>query len=153
MAKVTIDFPEKSIFSTEIDVMITDLTGAMHVGNHVLVSYLTETQMRFLVALGFPELLVDGKLTMNTDLVVNYCAEVHYGDKLVVDVALGDIEEKGYDILFHITKNESTKNESTKKDSGKTVLRAKMGMVFIDLEIHRVCHVPPAFLIACSAAQ
>ncbi len=143
MSRVTIDFPEKSIFSTEIDVMITDLTGAMHVGNHVLVSYLTEAQMRFLVALGFPELLVDGKLTMNTDLVVNYCAEVHYGDKLVVNVALGDIEDKGYDILFHITKN----------DGAKTVLRAKMGMVFIDLDIHRVCHVPQAFLIACSAAQ
>jgi acyl-CoA thioesterase FadM len=63
--------------------VVKDFTGCMHVGNHVLISHLSEAQARLLAAIGFPELNVDEKVCISTNLSADFLSEVHYGDTLI----------------------------------------------------------------------
>ena len=142
MPKITINFPEQSLFSTEISVMVSDLGAGQHVSNHMLLAYLTEAQMRFLSSMGYPDATIDGKITINSDTAVNYISEARYGDTLVIDIAIDNMEAKHFDFLFKVTK----------KNSAKQVLLGSMGMIFLDLKSHQVAELPKDFISACAKA-
>ncbi|MBK8289158.1 MAG: thioesterase family protein [Cellvibrionales bacterium] len=129
-----ISLPEKMAFSTNIHIYINDLVGGLHVGNHTLVSYLNEAQMRFLTALGFPTLIVDNAITFNNEIAVQYQREARYGDVLTVQAHIDPLEDRQYRIAYRI-----------QNQHGKTVLTAQMGMVFVDQATGRRCDVPGAF--------
>lgn len=129
-----ITLPERMAFSTTLAVYINDLAGGLHVGNHTLVGYLNEVQMRFITALGFPTLLVDNAITYNNEIAVQYRREVRYGDTLAVQAHIDPLEDHQYRILFHM-----------QNQHGKTVLVAQAGMVFVDQGTGRRCAVPAAF--------
>jgi acyl-CoA thioester hydrolase len=134
-----ISLPEKMAFSTNIHIYINDLVGGLHVGNHTLVSYLNEAQMRFLTALGFPTLIVDNAITFNNEIAVQYQREARYGDVLTVRAHIDPLEDRQYRIAYRI-----------QNQHGKTVLTAQMGMVFVDQATGRRCDVPGAFRDAWS---
>ena len=129
-----ISLPEKMAFSTNIHIYINDLVGGLHVGNHTLVSYLNEAQMRFLTALGFPTLIVDNAITFNNEIAVQYQREARYGDVVTVQAHIDPLEDRQYRIAYRI-----------QNQHGKTVLTAQMGMVFVDQATGRRCDVPGAF--------
>lgn len=133
---LTADFslPQRMAFSTTLAVYINDLAGGLHVGNHTLIGYLNEVQMRFITALGFPSLLVDNAITYNNEIAVQYRREVRYGDTLTVHAHIDPLEAAYYRILFHM-----------QNQDGKTVLLAQAGMVFVDQATGRRCDVPAAF--------
>lgn len=129
-----ISLPEKMAFSTNINIYINDLVGGLHVGNHTLISYLNEAQMRFLTTLGFPTLIVDNAITFNNEIAVQYQREARYGDVLTVQAHIDPLEDRQYRIAYRI-----------QNQYGKTVLTAQMGMVFVDQATGRRCDVPVAF--------
>ena len=129
-----ISLPEKMAFSTNIHIYINDLVGGLHVGNHTLVSYLNEAQMRFLTALGFPTLIVDNAITFNNEIAVQYQREARYGDVVTAQAHIDPLEDRQYRIAYRI-----------QNQHGKTVLTAQMGMVFVDQATGRRCDVPGAF--------
>lgn len=129
--------PEKMAFSTTLAIYINDLVGGLHVGNHTLVSYLNEVQMRFITALGFPTLIVDNSITFNNEIAVQYQREARYGDVLTVQAHIDPLEDRQYRIVYHI-----------QNQHGKTVLKAQMGMVFVDQSTGRRCDVPASFRTA-----
>ena len=122
--------------------MVKDFTGCMHVGNHVLISYLSEAQVRLLTAIGFPELSVDGKVCISTNLSAEFLSEVHHGDKLVIDTALGEVGQKSYELIFRVTSHQTS----------QTTMKASMGMCFVDLESHRVVDLPGRFIAALKSS-
>lgn len=126
--------PDRMAFTTSLTIYINDLVGGLHVGNHTLISYLNETQMRFLTALGFPTLIVDGAITFNNEIAVQYQREARYGDVLTVQAHIDPLEDRQYRILYHM-----------QNQHGKTVLKAQMGMVFVDQSTGRRCDVPQTF--------
>ena len=125
---------ENMAFKTELQVYINDLVGGLHVGNHTLISYLNEVQMRFITALGFPTLIVENSITFNNELVVQYHREVRYGDVLQVYAHIDPLEQRQYRIVYLM-----------QNQHGKTVLKAQMGMVFVDQATGKRCDVPEAF--------
>ncbi|HQQ75555.1 MAG TPA: thioesterase family protein [Pseudomonadales bacterium] len=129
--------PDKMAFSSCINIYINDLVGGLHVGNHTLISYLNEAQMRFLTALGFPTLIVDGAITFNNEITVQYQREARYGDVLTVQAHIDQLEARQYRIVYHM-----------QNQLGKTVLKAQMIMVFVDQATGRRCDVPAAFYTA-----
>lgn len=129
-----ITLPEKMAFTTELTIKVNDLVGNLHVGNHTLISYLNEVQMRFITELGFPTLTVDGAITFNNDLAVQYLREARYRDVLTVHAHIDPLEDRQYRIVFHM-----------QNQHGKSVLKAQMGMVFVDQSTGRRCDVPAAF--------
>jgi len=129
-----IALPQTMAFSTTLAVHIYDLAGGLHVGNHVLVAYLNEVQMRLLTALGFPALIVDNAITFNNEIAVQYRREVRYGDTLTVKAHIDPLEADQYRILCHML-----------NQHGRSVLSAQLGMVFVDQASGRRRDVPAAF--------
>ncbi len=129
-----IALPQMMAFSTTLTVCINDLAGGLHVGNHVLIGYLNEVQMRLLTALGFPALSVDNAIAFNHEIAVQYRREVRYGDTLTVKAHIDPLEAGQYRILYHML-----------NQRGSTVLSAQMGMVFVDQTSGRRRDVPSAF--------
>lgn len=137
MYNAPITLPENFAFQTDITIYVNDLVGGLHVGNHTLISYLNETQMRFITALGFPTLTVGQAVTFNTELAVNYLREARYGDRLTVRCHIDPLDARDYRIVYQV-----------QNQHGKDVLHAQMGMVFVDQTTGRRCDVPQAFIDA-----
>ncbi|HQQ64109.1 MAG TPA: thioesterase family protein [Pseudomonadales bacterium] len=132
-----INTPDHMAFSTALHIYVNDLVGGLHVGNHTLISYLNEVQMRFITALGFPTLVVENAITFNNEIAVQYQREARYRDTLTVQAHIDPLEDRQYRILYHM-----------QNQHGKTVLKAQMGMVFVDQSTGRRCDVPAAFRTA-----
>ena len=122
MAKVQIRIPDKIIYSRKMEVRSGDISGALHLGNHILVSYLNDTLYLFLRENGVAEPYIDGATFINSDLAVVYKSESFLGNQLRIDLSVGRLGKYGCDLFFKIT------NETT----GKKAAVAKMGMLFFN---------------------
>ncbi len=135
MARVQIDIPKKFIFCRKTEVRTGDISGALHLGNHILVSYLNDTLYLFLREKGITELFIDGSTFINTDLAVIYKAESFLGNMLKIEVAVGELGKYGFDLFFKVT-NENTDQEAA---------IAKMGMLFFNYDNKVPAEIPENF--------
>ena len=138
MPRIKLDLPEKFPFTTEIPLRITDINYGGHLGNDAVLGIVQEARVQFLRRHGFTEADVGGAGIIMTDAVIVYKAEAFYGDVLVVEVAIQDLQSVGCDFVFRLTR----------KDSGKELARAKTGIAFFDYSRRRVVEVPAAFRTA-----
>jgi acyl-CoA thioesterase FadM len=133
MARVKIDLPQQFVFSTTLSVRMGDLVSGLHLGNHVLISYLNEVYQRFLDEYKLVEAQPSGGVSMiNADLAIRYLSEAHYGDVLKIDLALGELSRCGVDLYFKVT------NQRTGRDTAV----AKMAMLFFDYHNRQPVNVP-----------
>jgi len=135
MTKIKINLPEKFIFKTEIPIRISDINYGGHLGNDAVLSVAHEARLRFLNHFDFTELDVDGAGIIMIDAAVQYKSEGHYGDVLIVDVAVNDFTSIGCDIVYKMTN----------KETDKIVAIVKTGIVFYDYENKKVKPVPGKF--------
>ena len=135
MARVEIKLPEKSDFTFEVEVRMSDVNAGAHLGNHNLVSILNEAHLKFMKHKGFPDLMVDGKAFINTDLAIIYKSESFYGDVLQIDVVAADLSKYGCDNVCRVTN----------KTQKRLAAIAKLGMAFFDYQTHKIAEVPEAF--------
>ncbi len=135
MARVRIEFEGPAVFSTEVQVRVSDLNYGNHLGHDALVSILHESRARFLHSLGMAELDVDGLAMMVVDLAVRYLAEAFYGEELQIDIGAGDIGSRSCELLYQVLSS-----------SGDTVALAKTGLVFIDPASRKPAAPPQALL-------
>ena len=135
MARVEIKLPEKSDFTFEVEVRMSDVNAGAHLGNHNLVSILNEAHLKFMKHKGFPDFMVDGKAFINTDLAIIYKSESFYGDVLQIDVAAADLSKYGCDIVCRVTN----------KTQKRLAAIAKLGMTFFDYQTRKIAEVPEAF--------
>jgi len=135
MGRIKLNLPDKFIFSTEIQVRISDINYGGHLGNDSLLSLIHEARIRFLKHFGYTELNIEGSGIIMTDSVILYKSEVFHGEVLHIEVAVDDIGKCGCDVLYRITG----------KETGKEVARAKTGIVFYDYEKKKVVEMPVNF--------
>ena len=136
MARIKIDMPEKYIFSTNLDVRISDINYGNHVGNDSILSIVHEARCRFFAKLGFSELDVDGYGIIMTDSAIVYKSESHYGETLTINISTQDHNKYGCDIIYQITE----------KKTLRVVAEVKTGIVFFDYTQKKVVSPPQAFL-------
>ena len=60
MARIEIEITDKLVFSTELEVRMSDINPANHVGHDAFISLVHEARVRFFEHLGFP---IDRKST------------------------------------------------------------------------------------------
>ncbi len=132
MARVEIDLPERFSFSTEIQVRMSDVNMAGHVGSETFLSFLNEAQLQFIKEIDFYNSLPEGVAFINADSAIIYKAESFHGDILKIDVAANDFHKYGCDIVFRIT---------NKKTEGEIAI-AKSGMLFFDYNKKKVVEIP-----------
>ena len=136
MARIKIDMPEKYIFSTDLDVRISDINYGNHVGNDSILSIVHESRCRFFASLGFSELDVEGFGIIMTDSAIVYKSESHYGETLTINISTQDHNKYGCDIIYQITE----------KESKRVVAEVKTGIVFFDYAQKKVVNTPQPFL-------
>ncbi len=136
MARIKIEMPDIYIFSTDIDVRISDINYGNHVGNDAILSIVHESRCRFFSSLGFSELDVDGYGIIMTDSAIIYKSESHYGETLTINICTQDHNKYGCDIVYQILE----------KKSQRVVAEVKTGIVFFDYDAKKVVNTPRSFL-------
>ena len=135
MTRVRLSKPSPVVFSTEIEVRITDLNYGNHLGHMELIGLLHEARVRFLRSVGMAELDVEGTVLMVVDLAVSYRAEAHVDQILVIDIGLSLSGSRGIAFAYEVRDRES----------GGTVALARIGTVFADRRTRRLAGVPEVF--------
>jgi acyl-CoA thioesterase FadM len=127
--------PETYLFSTTIEVRITDLNYGNHLANDSLLSIIHETRVRFLNHFGYTEFDIEGVGIMMADVVIIYKSQSYYGDSLKIQVGVGDISKKSCDFYYRVTKKED-----------KVVALCKTAIVFFDYQAQKPAGIPDIFL-------
>jgi acyl-CoA thioesterase FadM len=135
MARTRLEIPSSFPFAVEMPVRISDINYGGHLGNDAVLSLLQEARIHYLRLHGYSEKDVDGVGLIMTDAVILYRAEAFHGDRLRIEIAVGNCEAHGCDFYYR----------ATNMASGKEVVRAKTGVAFFDYERRRVAEVPPRF--------
>lgn len=134
MARVKIDFPEKTLSEFSIPVRITDLNYGNHVGNDAFISVLHEARVQWLKQYGFTELNVDGVGLIMSDLAVEFKSESFYGDVIQIKIAAGEISRVSFELYYQL---------SAERNNAIILLaNAKTGMVCYDYMIKKVAVMP-----------
>ncbi len=136
MARIEIKMTDNFVFVTELEVRMTDINPANHVGHDAFVSLINEARVRFLEYLGFPGPGVGKKGLIIADLAVSYKEQSFYKNRLKFEIGAGDFNKYGCDLFYRVT------NMKT----GGLVLLAKTGIVFFDYSKNRVTNIPEAFV-------
>jgi acyl-CoA thioester hydrolase len=138
MARIELNLPDEFLFSTELNVRVTDVNYGNHLGNDSILSLIHEARLQFYRTLGFKnELSFEGSIgQVISDAAIVYKAEAFYGDVLVCRIAAGDFNKYGFDLYYQLTL----------KDSGKEVARAKTGIVCFDYNKRKVASAPTVLI-------
>lgn len=135
MSRVKIDVPDKFIFSTEIPLRISDINYGGHLGNDAVLSIFQEARIRFLNQFEYSEVNIEGSSIIMVDAAVQYKSQGFYGDVLLVELTVDDIQRIGCDFIYR----------AFNKQSGKEVARGKTGITFYDYKNNKLVSVPEPF--------
>jgi len=136
MPRTKLQMPETYLFSTTIDVRVTDLNYGNHLANDSLLSIIHEARVRFLKHFGYSELDIEGIGILMADVVIIYKSQSFYGDLLTIEVGIGEVSKKSCDLYYSVTKN---------KD--KIVAQCKTTIVFFNNQTQKPAHTPEQFLM------
>ena len=135
MARIKIDMPDNYLFSTVMDVRISDINYGNHLGNDSVLSFVHEARTRFFRQYGYTEMDVEGLGIIMTDSAIVYKAEGFHGDQIQIDITVGEFNKYGCD-LFYLMTNKATAVE---------IAHVKTGIVFFDYAARKVVGLPEAF--------
>lgn len=136
MTRVKIEIPDKFIFSTDIPLRVSDINYGGHLGNDSVLSIFHEARIRFLKQFGYSEIDIEGTSIIMTDSVVQYMSQGYYGDILIVELTVDDIQKVGCDFYYR----------ATNKLNGKIVAIGKTGIAFFDYKKNKLTFVPEKFI-------
>lgn len=134
MARIKISIPDKTFFTTQIPVRITDLNYGNHVGNDTILSMIHEARVQFLSSLGYSELNFAGTSLIMGDVAIEFKAELFYGDLVIASVCADEFTRAGFDLYYKLEKNQDNKTV--------VVAIAKTGMVCFNYNSRKVTAVP-----------
>ncbi|ORU94515.1 MAG: thioesterase [Cycloclasticus sp. symbiont of Bathymodiolus heckerae] len=135
MARLSITYPENSLFACSLPVRITDINYGQHLAHDKLISMLHEARAQFFINFGMEESNVAGLGIILSDLAICYQAESFHPDILDIEIALDDPSRCGCDMVYRVS-----------KDNGKTIVAtAKTGLVFFDYNHKKVASIPNEF--------
>lgn len=136
MERIKINLPEKFKFKTEVPLRITDINYGGHLGNDKILSLIQEARVRFLKEFGYSEMNVEGFGIIMIDAAVEYKSEAFYGDTVLIEAGIGNIDKIGFDIFYRMQN----------KASGKEIALAKTGILIFDYGKRKITAVPEAFV-------
>jgi len=127
---------ENTIFSTLIEVRVSDINYGNHLGHDSAVSFFHEARVRFLKGLGYSELNIDGFGILITNLIVNYINEAFYSDKVTIKIGLGEVKKTSIDLIYNAQLYETD----------KMLANAITTITFYDFNKRKAARIPKGFL-------
>ncbi len=135
MARVRIEFPEKTLFTHELPVRIDDLNYGRHLGHDTLVAVLHEARAQLFRHLGMEEYDAEGVALMVADLAVAYRSEAFFGQVLRIEIAAGEVRSRSCELLYRVSD----------RADGRLVALAQTWVVFVDPASRRPAPIPARF--------
>jgi acyl-CoA thioester hydrolase len=134
MPRITIDFPEKFIFTALVPVRIGDINRGEHVSTVSLLAIVEEARAQFLVNQGYEDIvnIAGGTGFIVGDTGIIYKKQIGYGKQVKVEVAAVDFKNKSFDLVFKLSDN----------TTGEEIARAKTGMLLFDYRVQQVIPIP-----------
>lgn len=130
MTRVKIDLPENFSFSAQIPIRITDLNYGGHVGNDTVLTLIHEARVQFLKSHDYEELKIEGVSMIMSDAMIEFKAELFYGDVITAGVTANNFSRVGFDLFYKLTNGE------------KLVALAKTGMICYNYDTQKVVSLP-----------
>lgn len=132
MARIEISLPGAFAFSTNIPIRTTDINRAGHLGHDRILPILEEARTQFWNSLGYsgeedkriPHIMVDAGII--------YKRQAYYGQTLRVEIAVAELTNKGFDLVYRISET----------NSGTEIARAKTGILIYDYQKQKVVSIP-----------
>lgn len=136
MSRKTIELPASFVFTTEYDVLYTDVNSANHLGADRVLPIAMEAQLRFIKHLGYSSAIAfeDAGLIMAHSEVV-YLSEALYGDHLQIELGADHFSARSFQFIYRI------QNLSEQRE----VARVATTLLFFDYEKKAVIPVPAGF--------
>ena len=128
-----VEITGKLLFTTTLEVRITDINYGNHTGNDRIAAFLHEARVQWLQSLGYTELDIDGTGVIMSDLSIQYLRESFYGDRLQISVHAGEVGRSSFELYYNICIE--GKPESI-------IAKAKTGMVCYDYGKKKIAAVP-----------
>lgn len=141
--RVNIEFPELSIFTYRMTITKAHENTGGHLAHDKVVTIIGDCRDAWFESMGFPGCRVEPLGIVNSDLMLMYIAEGFHNDKLTIELALGDINKYGGDMLMR----------AKRASDSQEIFRAKSGFVFYDYKNRKVAERPAAFNLKAQLAD
>lgn len=135
MSRIKINLPGKFIFSTDINLRISDINYGGHLGHDTVLSLSHEARVRLLSKHNFTEINIDGAGLIMADVGAIYKSESFYGDIVKISIGTGDHGKRSFEFIYLL------ENKTTSKE----IARVKTGLVFFDYENRKTVNMPEVF--------
>lgn len=135
--------PDRFPFCTTVRIRITDLNYGNHVGNDTFLSLAHEARQQFLKHHGYAELEFAGVGLIMADAMIEFRAELSFGDEVQISVAATEFSSRGFNLYYQL---DVLQPDGTKKLAAKI----KTGMLCYDYSLGKVVSVPAGVAAALS---
>lgn len=142
MPRLELDVPDALPFSTTLEVRVTDLNYAGHMGNDRFLTLAHEARTHYLRELGATEADVFGTRLIIADAAIRYRAEAFAGDRLRWALGFGVPGRVGCDLWYRVTR----------EGDGVLVAELKTGLVFLTPDGREKAPVPSAIRSVAASA-
>ena len=132
---------DKPLFQTALTVQVGDVNYGGHLANDAVLRLCHEVRMRWLATLGWSEMDAGGAGLIMADAAVQYLAQGHHGDELLVEMGAAGVAGVGFSLLYRIRRI----------SDGLMLAKVQTGMVCFDYGKQRVCRLPSALKTALEA--
>ena|SRR5690606_2428390 len=140
MPRIKIELPPDFLFSTTINVRITDINYGGHVGNDSILSIIHEARVQYLNSMGYEELNLDGAGLIMADVMIEFKNELFYGSQVKVFVKASEFSKASFNLYYKL---EALKDNGNKN---QLIAVAQTGMVCFDYTRKKVMPIPVTVL-------
>lgn len=131
MARVTIELPDRFVFSTRVPIYTSHINQNRHLDSVALLTLFAEARARMLAAIDYRRDRADVALIV-ADTAVVYRSEAFHGETLLFEIGAADFNKYGCDLVFRATVD----------GDGREVARGKNGMMFFDYRLKKPVPAP-----------
>lgn len=123
MTKIRIALPNYFSFKNEITLVDSHMNIGGHLDNALLLTLVSTTRIAYWAHLGYTPLNLEGVATIVADAAVQYRSEAFKGETMIIEQALREFSDYGFDIVWKISD----------KTSQREVARGKTGVLCFNL--------------------
>ncbi|WP_372654938.1 acyl-CoA thioesterase [Halobacteriovorax sp.] len=136
MERVKFKIENNPFFIWKTDLHVSHMNYGNHLANDKVLTLCHEARVRWLREKGFSELDIYGLGLIQSDAMVMYKSQGYIGDKISVEVSLGEFNLKAFSLYYKIVNLESDTE----------IARIKTGMLNFDYKTNSIANAHPDFL-------
>jgi len=137
MARTKISFTDDFIYECNIPVLIGNINYGNHLSNDAYLRLAHEARIRFLNKINLSEIDIGGCGLIMSSATIIFKSQVFYPETLLFKIAIEDITEIGFNLLYKVIKS----------SSNQEVAKIKTEMICFDYKANKITKTPDSFKV------